>query len=281
MNREEWTSTYAYSNNKYNKHYKYVQQLLKDWKVENNITESCVAHHRDDNDEVKSYNNAFYERWGCNEDGTFELGKYVQFMTRVEHAHYHNAGGKSPRCGKSHTEETKRKISAANTGKHASEDARRKMSESRKGKTFSDEHKKKLSIALSGENNPMFGKTVSDETREKLSAAHKGRTFSDEHKKKISIALKGKIVSDETREKLRQSRPDVNGENNPMFGKHHSIETKEKIKEKIKEKAKVFSMLYNVYKNNNGAKSCNEFKHAVKTGDITFEMQPISVFINQ
>ena len=57
------------------------------------------------------------------------------------------------------------------------------------------------------------------------------------------------------------------------------LRLKKKIKEKIKEKTKVFSMLYNVYKNNNGAKSWIEFLKAVKSGDITFEMQPISVFI--
>ena len=54
-------------------------------------------------------------------------------------------------------------------------------------------------------------------------------------------------------------------------GKRHTAATKAKMKG--------FSIMLGVYKNNDGTKSYNEFKHAVKTGDITFEMQPISVFI--
>ena len=85
------------------------------------------------------------------------------------------------------------------------------------------------------------------------------------------------------------------GENNPMYGKHHTPESIEKIRiasmgannpwygkhhnDVAKAKMKGFSILWDVYKNNDGTKSYNEFKHAVKTCDIVFEMQPISVFI--
>lgn len=53
----------------------------------------------------------------------------------------------------------------------------------------------------------------------------------------ISGGDANRIVSDETREKLRQANkrrkkfPDMSGENNPMFGKHLTDETKEKIRQ--------------------------------------------------
>ena len=57
------------------------------------------------------------------------------------------------------------------------------------------------------------------------------------------------------------------------MGKKHTAATKAKMKG--------FSILWDVYKNNDGTKSYREFRSALKTGDITFEMQPISVFISQ
>ena len=46
-----------------------------------------------------------------------------------------------------------------------------------------------------------------------------------------------RMISEETREKLKKANkrrkifPDMSGENNPMYGKHHSKETREKIKQ--------------------------------------------------
>lgn len=132
MNRQEWKN----SPNKFNSYYKKVHQLLKEWKAENNITEPCVAHPRDDDEETRAYNEAHYERWGCEEDGTFIDGKYLIFMAQVEHSRYHQ------------------------TGKTFSEEHKQKMSENSahywKGKC--------------GENTPHYGKHHSDETKAKLSA---------------------------------------------------------------------------------------------------------------
>ena len=173
MNRQE----YLNSKSKRNSYYKQVQKLLQDWKLENNITERCDVHHRDDTEECIKYNNAHYELWGFNEDGTFEYGKYVLFITRAEHTRYHNkgkavsevtrikmhlnhadfSGEKAPMYGKHHTNETKAKMSAAHAGK----------------------------------NNPMYGKNHSEETCEKISAACKGKKLSNEHRTKISATHKG------------------------------------------------------------------------------------------
>ena len=63
---------------------------------------------------------------------------------------------------------------------------------------------------------------MSKESKKKMSDSLKGREFSEEHKEKISKALRGKPKSEEHKSKLR-------GENNPMYGKLQSDETKKKI----------------------------------------------------
>lgn len=88
-----------------------------------------------------------------------------------------------------------------------SEDARRKMSES---------HKR----LLSREKHPMLGKHHSEESKKKMSNAKKGKPSHN----------KGKPMSEETKKKLSESKKGLqSGEKNPMFGKHHSDETKQKI----------------------------------------------------
>ena len=97
--------------------------------------------------------------------------------------------------GMHHTEQTRRKMSAANKGEnnpnfgkhnHHTEETRRKMSEAKKGKP-----------------SPIKGVTLSDETRRKMSEAHKGKigeksgmyghTHSIESRRKMSESLKGKL----------------------------------------------------------------------------------------
>lgn len=73
-------------------------------------------------------------------------------------------------------------------------------------------------------------KSLSDETKNKISAALQGRVFSEEHKQKIAEANKLRIISDNQRLNMSKHHADIKGENNPMYGKHHSEETKEKIR---------------------------------------------------
>lgn len=98
------------------------------------------------------------------------------FLTHKEHLRLHLKGKTSPMEGKSHSEETKRK-----------------MSEAHKGKTFSEEAKRKISEAKKGHLGYFKGKKHSEETKRKISESCKGKTFSEEHKKKLSEAMKGKI----------------------------------------------------------------------------------------
>jgi hypothetical protein len=103
------------------------------------------------------------------------------------------------------SEETKRKKSEAHKGnttwlgKTHSEETKRKMSDTRKGKTHSEETKRKQSEAKKG-------KTFSEESKRKMSEAQKGKSLSEETRRKMSETRKGKIPSKETRRKLSEAR---------------------------------------------------------------------------
>lgn len=76
-----------------------------------------------------------------------------------------------------------------------SEEARQKISKANKGRKFTEEHK------------------------QKISESSKGKIFSEEHKQKLSKSNKGQIRSEETRQKMKDNHADINGKNNPMYGK--------------------------------------------------------------
>lgn len=198
MNRDEW-SKQSHSRSTYE--YKYVHRLLNEWKQQHEITALCVVHHHDDNDEVRAYNEAHYELWGFNEDGTFEYGKYVLFMTRSEHRSHHNLGKQNPSC--THP--------------------------------YSEERRKRMSQRMSGEGNPMYGKPRSEYVKQRCREAHLGTTLTAECKKKIALNNKTKYIK----------------------------------------------LLFDVYKQNGGRMKWQAFERALKAGEITFELQPISVFINK
>lgn len=165
MNRDEWKKLGHTTNPFWN----YVRSRLKEWKETNNVHGLVDIHHRDDTQDVREYNSKYYERWGCEEDGSFEYGKYVVFMPHGEHSSYHNAG-------RVFSEEHKKKISQSKQG----------VNHPNHGKKLSESTRKKISEAQRGEKNHYYGKHPSDETRKKLSEVHKGKPFSDDHKRKIS-----------------------------------------------------------------------------------------------
>lgn len=92
----------------------------------------------------------------------------------------------------------------------------------------------------------MHGKKHSEDTRKKMSISGKnipkpwlsGRVLSEESKQKIREKHLGKSLSEETKKKISENHHDVNGENNPMYGKKHSPETIEKLREKAKNRPK-------------------------------------------
>ena len=126
--------------------------------------------------------------------------------------------------------ETKEKISKANTGRKLSEEARRKISESQRGE-------KNHNYGVKGKNHYLYGVPKSEEHKRKLSEANKGRTLPEESRKKISEANKGKIpwskgksFSDEHRKKMSDNHADFNGENNPRWKPYARVIKRGKIK---------------------------------------------------
>jgi hypothetical protein len=130
---------------------------------------------------------------------------------KISEHHADMSGVNNPRYGTHWSEETRKKIVAANTGKHPSDETRKKMSDSRKGKPQSEDSKRKRSLSL-------MGHVVSAETREKLALAATGVVPSEETRRKISIIHAGNKYalghhpSDETRRKMSKSH---SGPNNP------------------------------------------------------------------
>jgi hypothetical protein len=89
--------------------------------------------------------------------------------------------------GHSHSEETRFKISIANSGK-----------------SRSDETKRKLAILSRGNTN-MLGKTLSEETKAKLSLLNIGKKHSVESKLKMALASKGRTHTEEAKQKCKKA----------------------------------------------------------------------------
>ena len=232
------------------KYYKRVHKLLEAWKAENGITERCVVHHRDDTPEAREYNKNHYERWGYNEDDTFEYGKYVVFMTHADHSKYHNSGDKSVMK----RPEVRTKISAARKGcesafkgKCHTEESKQKIRESHLGKSLSDEHKKKISEALKGDKNGRYGKHHSEEAKNKLRIINTGKHHSEETKQKMSLSR--------------------TGEKNGFYGKKHSEESKQKMSDALALKARNDASFYHKYRANGGVLQWNAFRKLFHNND--------------
>lgn len=97
-------------------------------------------------------------------------------------------GGNKGSIGREVTEETKAKMSKAQTGRKHSQETLRVMSENNLGSK-----------------NPRYGVEVSEETRQRISAAGKGRKHSEESLDKMRKSKTGKKHSEETRKKMLES----------------------------------------------------------------------------
>lgn len=103
-----------------------------------------------------------------------------------------------------------------------------------------EELKKKYSEMFTGEGNPFYGKHHTDETRKVLSEQHTGMKASDDARAKMSQSQterfkdpveRAKCGWEHTEEQKKAHSEHMSGEGHPMFGKHHSEETKKKISE--------------------------------------------------
>jgi group I intron endonuclease len=105
------------------------------------------------------------------------------------------------------SEDTKRKISEANTGKVRTPEMRKNISKAAKGKQAGDKH-------------PFYGKHHTEESIKKISENRKGKTGGDKHhyfgksrdeetKQKIREKLKGQVIPDNVRKKISNANKNV------------------------------------------------------------------------
>jgi group I intron endonuclease len=124
------------------------------------------------------------------------------------------------------TEETKRKISEANTGKKRTEQHCIKQSKRLMGKYagvtnpfYGKKHTAETIAKMSGNNNPMYGKTGDK-------SSFWGRHHTDDTKKKLSLKNRGRRHTEEEKQKMRDSSRHLSGIDHAMYGKHHTEESK-------------------------------------------------------
>ena len=94
------------------------------------------------------------------------------------------------------SEETKHKMSVANTGKKHTEESKRKMSRAQKGKIISKETRQKVSKTL-------MGRKLPEETLQKMREYYKGR--------QVGPGMLGKHHSEETKQKIGRANSVVTG----------------------------------------------------------------------
>lgn len=161
--------------------------------------------------------------------------------------------------GKQHTEETRRKQSELAKRQWQDEEFRKNQIAFKKT-LIGEKNPNYGNHKLAGENHPNYGKKLKPETIEKI--RYKALNISDETRQKMSKAAKDRITpemiefyrqlatdrhpNEETRIKMSESQKArwddesrkewserFSGENNGMFGKHHSDETKQLLSEKF------------------------------------------------
>lgn len=119
-----------------------------------------------------------------------------------------------------------------NPGHTVSEETKLKLSKANSGKKHSETTKQKLSSKMSGEGNPFFGKCHTLESRKKISNSRLGKKLSSETKLKISESNKGRPVTPETKLKLSQALKGKNtGPNLKLRGQAKSVESIQKANE--------------------------------------------------
>lgn len=289
MNYEEfWKLARSHSDDLNLFYYKAVHNILRNSELYR--SDKCMhVHHLCDTEEQRKYNDEHYELWGFNEDGTFEYGKYVVFVTREEHLRMHaqseitkNKIGKASKerwSNSEYKERVSKSIKDGNTedviakrvysyyktlNKH---ETRLKISESQKNRHLnnpaSEETRKKLRDANLGENNPMYGKHHSDETKRRMSDSHK-LLWTDERRKEYSLKFSGenaawfgKKITQECRDKMSKS--------------HTGIKQSEETILKIKSGHRLKSKIYKEYKLSGRNISWNEFQKIVSHNSEVME----------
>lgn len=207
-----------HTTNKLNDDYKGSGKKLSDYykKYPNDYVKEIISFH-DTQDDLNDAEYKIIKPWLnhpmclnlCDGGGAFNWWNYLSDEEKEKYKSKLK-GRTTWNKGIPQTEETKLKLSKSHLGKTHTEESKRKMSEQRKvegnsmfGKKHSDDTKRKISQAvskaISGENNPFYGKQHSYKTKKRISEANigekngmYGKHLSEAAKQKISEANKAR-----------------------------------------------------------------------------------------
>ena len=203
----------------------------------------------------KSDNNIIFVFQNLTEEESFSkeielIAKYGRIDLQTGILRNRTSGGEG---ASNMSDESRKKISKANTGKKRSEATRKKISEvnrnrspetrkkiskANKGRKMSEEFCKKVSEA-SRNRSPETLKKLSDaiknrsqEILKKVSEANKGKKRSEASRKKMSEAAKGRKMSEATRKKVSEA------------SRNRTPETLKKLSESRKKKISIDGVIY-------------------------------------
>lgn len=224
MNRKEWLEC---NNRKTKWHWYHECEKIRMSLEYNKDPNATHKHHLFDTPEQIEYNNTHYEMWGFNEDGTFEYGKYIIFVTPEEHSQIHAS-----------SDETNEKRRIAMKKKFDDENYRRFWLEQH-AQSFTEDRLKQISNTTKNQwadstirarrTDGIKRSWVGDEAafrRENISNKLKSLWNDDEFRQHMSNMSRSLWENAEHRALISQK---VSGENNGMYGKHHSAESKKKM----------------------------------------------------
>lgn len=283
MNRQQYKQACANKVVGIHKWESKVRKLQKSLNYNSDPNARCI-HHLQDTEEQIRYNDEHYEYFGFNQDGTFEYGKYVIFVTEEWHNNYHHnskltrqrishgnkqvwqRNGYREYMSKVHSDYYKDNQEAINNMKASLKeywtDERRAEASEQRSQYYIDHPEIKELISQNrkgkclGKEHPLYGKHHSDETKTKISNTQKANMTS-EHRQKISEATKAAMKDPLIKQKIIDANT---GENNHNYGKPRDDETRLKISESKKSYMLKLSALFKEYKSNGGTLKWKQFQ---------------------
>lgn len=166
--KARWNKHLSTAKNKNSKDYSYIHRAMSKYLFENFKIESIAEFEIED------------------QALAMEIEVIAKLNSTNRNVGYNiSHGGDRGMTGLKHTEETKAKISKANTGKNPSQEARKKMSEAHRGSKRTEETKNKMREARKKQ------APMSEETKRKISFAKKGIKHTQDWKCKNSFRNRG------------------------------------------------------------------------------------------